>query len=815
MKKKNLIILLVIPFLISVFCIITVNTTYNMVDVDISHIDWDYDDMEGFKLSADPESPALYPLRAEGVNQRNYAVSDGNALEWSVENKDALDPEPCAEIVVQGGNYYIRALKPGEIIITCSNAKGNVQRRLPAIIYETAVIMLYPTISASGANIDSTVYYGEYDHTVGNAAKISMTLNTMNTLPKNKIAIEHSENIRYDLETSTIEILGPGDAFIRASSKDGNATPVVYGFTVVDEGVNVYTYEDLLYCTNRSTGGHIAVLRKHFESLENTYVMNGNSLMLSGGIPVKKPGVNNVECFGYYDAKTKTFSFSDEIYSFETTYNKNFIEQWNKFAQENSEYKPITDKVYAGLHVQRDFYGNGYTLNLHNLTYPYAYSLMTNDSGNEVRIPTLTSANLYRGPLKLYSLGDPNNVPLVSLYGQDNIGMYVNGDGITVNDVNLKNCDFGDRMANLDTVGTVMEIRGDNITVKNSKISNGKNVLRSFSSMNFLLDNSLLSNARNFLFVTGANEYEPVDLNRKFSYTTPLGNTVTTTVGEYLEKDAEGDKIINSFLKTSFAPKERAGMKEALLAIQKSLEPIKDISTDYKGSTVVRDTYFYRSGISAICMEALFNSAFLETGKSPSMITDVFAMVQSEGKSLVPYTAQNISGVAYPVLLTVEEGVRFYDYKEVGKIELDGLIEENISEIASSLGVGGGAAVSIDQIFPLQSMIKTRASGVDSIYSSEGKSYYNIPIAYYGGGLNLSKVDIQVPESTVKIDVDLLDSYLNLSQSGSGQLADLKGLMLKTVVSVTGYEPFAFHFIKNGYLFGETPNVSELVNNAR
>ena len=39
MKKKNLIILLVFPFLISVFCIITVNTTYNAVDVDISHID--------------------------------------------------------------------------------------------------------------------------------------------------------------------------------------------------------------------------------------------------------------------------------------------------------------------------------------------------------------------------------------------------------------------------------------------------------------------------------------------------------------------------------------------------------------------------------------------------------------------------------------------------------------------------------------------------------------------------------------------------------------------------------------------------------
>ena len=38
MKKKNLIILLIFPFLIATFCIVTVNTTYNRIDVDISYI---------------------------------------------------------------------------------------------------------------------------------------------------------------------------------------------------------------------------------------------------------------------------------------------------------------------------------------------------------------------------------------------------------------------------------------------------------------------------------------------------------------------------------------------------------------------------------------------------------------------------------------------------------------------------------------------------------------------------------------------------------------------------------------------------------
>ncbi len=809
MKKKNLIILLVFPFLISVFCIITVNTTYNMIDVDISHIDWEYKDMEGFQL-ADGD---MYALNAEGVNQRHYAVSDGNALVWKVENKNPEDTEPCAEIVKEGDSYFIRPLKSGEIIITCSNSKGNVQRRLPAVIYVDAAILLYPTVSGSQSNIDSTVYYGEYDHILGEKAEIDMTLLTLPSVLKSEIEITTSPNVKY--ENDTIKILSPGEAFVTVSDPKGRASAVTYEFFVVDEGVNVYTYEDLLYCTNFSDGGQIAVLRKHFESLENTYVMNGNSFMISNGELVKKPGVNNVECFGNYNPQTKEFSFAEEIYSFETTYNKNFIEQWNEFVKTNDAYSPISSTVYAGLHVQKDFYGNGYTINLHNLTYPYAYTLMSGDNG-DVRIPTLTSKNLFRGPLKMYSLGDPSNTPLVSLYGQDNVGMYVNGDGIAINDVNIKNCDFGDRMANLDTVGTVMEVFGDNVTVKNSRLSNGKNVLRSFSSMNFLLENSLLSNARNFLFVIGSNEYEPVDLTKKVSFPGIAGNTVTMTVGEYLARGAEGDVLVNSFLQNYFNSKEeRQAMRTALLALQDALATVKNISEDYKGSAVIRDTYFYRSGISSICMEALFNSSFLETGASPSLITDIFAMIQSEGKSLVPYTPTGVSGVAYPVMLTVEDGVRFYDYKEVGKIDLGGLIEENISKIANSLNLYDGT-ITIDDIFPLQSIIRQQATGSGSVCTSDGKSYYNIPIAYYGGGLNLSKVVMGAEKCTAKIEVDLLDTYLSLKgASGGGVFANMRGLMLKTVVSVTGFEPFAFHFVRGGYLYGETPDVSELVANAR
>ena len=65
-----------------------------------------------------------------------------------------------------------------------------------------------------------------------------------------------------------------------------------------------------------------------------------------------------------------------------------------------------------------------------------------------------------------------------------------------------------------------------------------------------------------------------------------------------------------------------------------------------------------------------------------------------------------------------------------------------------------------------------------------------------------------------KLTIDLLDSYLSL-EKGSG-MTMFKNMMLKSVTIVTGYEPFYFECIKgNGYLYGETPNVSDLIQNAK
>ena len=49
----------------------------------------------------------------------------------------------------------------------------------------------------------------------------------------------------------------------------------------------------------------------------------------------------------------------------------------------------ISTAVKAGLRVQKDFYGNGYTINMHNLTFPSSVIETTDKEGNIIKVPYL------------------------------------------------------------------------------------------------------------------------------------------------------------------------------------------------------------------------------------------------------------------------------------------------------------------------------------------------------------------------------------------------------------------------------------------
>ena len=480
--------------------------------------------------------------------------------------------------------------------------------------------------------------------------------------------------------------------------------------------------------------------------------------------------------------------------------------------------------MLAGIRVQKDFYGNGYTINLHNLTFPSSTMDVVDSNGNKTTIPALSKDDLYRGPLPFYSLGEHDNMPLIEAFGQDNVGMYVDGSDILVNDVNLKNCDFGNLMSNLDYVGTVLETNGNNITIKNSRLSNGKQVVRSFSSTNVSIVNSMLSNARNFLLTIGSNDYIKADLLKEYEFTLLNGEKITSTINNYLMKSNAGDDTLNAFVIGSFTDKEK--MRKAILDIQNALNDESLIKDIYKGSMNIKDTMFYRSGIASIGMDTMFNGPFLESS-TPSVVNMLLTGLN------VPYIPNHVGGMSYPVELNITGKTKFYDYKEWNNLDITGLINENISSFVDDAKEMFGVTdadigdISIDTIFPIKSFLK---SSVVTTTSSDGKVYVNIPIAYYGGGANLSKVTFDTED--LKYDsckltvVDLLDKYLSLKGIDPSNvnldkldLAVIKNVMLKCVTIVTGYEPFKFISVnKQGYLFDEgprAPQALELIKNAQ
>lgn len=804
MGKKNLIILLLIPFLIALLGVMTINSTFNLIENDILSIKWDYDDVEGFKIQNE-----LYELKATPLNLKNYPAGSGNDLIWTLKNKDNTENE-YAKIEHQDGKYYLKTINEGEVIITCSNEKGNITRSMTGVIYKNGVVIVTPTIQSSQNNIDSTIYYGEYDLKNGNKEKAIINLN-VSIIPSSikqfvKI-LNKTDNIEVDLDEKRIDILESGTASLEVGCIDKSiALSTVFSFQIVEEGINVYTYDDLLECTNRSKNGEIVVLRKSFESLDNTYISTDSLIKLS----------NNIDCFGNYNQKTKNFNFKDDAYQFETTYNQEYITQWNNFTKSNKNYKPITNKLYAGLHVQKDFYGNGYKINFHNLTYPTGspQEIVGGDGSISLKL-TLSETDLFRGPLPFYTLGDPNNLPLVTAYGQDNVGMYVDGSDITINDIDLRNCDFGNNLRNLDTVGNVVEINGDNITIKNSKLKNGKNVVRCFSSNNVTIDNSILEYSRNFLLYLGTNEYIKIDGNVMKDFISLTGETNSAKIQDYLSYKADGDNTLNNYLRGT-GDKEK--LKNAVTSIQNALNNEGLVAGTYKGSITINDTYFYQSGISSISIDTLFNGPFLYSC-SPSLITDIFKQVDDMAQfSVIPLEPVNVSGLSYPLEVNLEGKTKFYDYKNSNTLDLSGLIGENISDLANSLNLYEGQ-ITIDDIFPLKELLFSKAAGYGDTYSSEGTRYMNIAVAYYGGGLNLTKVTTTNLECRAELgsalEINLLESYLNLPAS-EGTVQTVKNIMLKCVTVVTGFEPFKFICLKgNGYLYNETPKVQDLIDNAK
>ena len=824
MKKKTLIVLLIIPFIIGLISFVSVVLLNITVASDISGITWAYQETEAFKISTEG-----YKLVAEPeINNANLIIRPGNELVWEV-----VEGEDVVEIRQdENGDYYLYTKKEGNATIVCRTENGNVQKKLNVIVYENGTITINPLRKRADNPIESVRYFGEFD--VNDSSK-----NEMGGLVKEKASFEiktqvygdnisnqavrmsdeSSDNISFENNVVTINDASETTATLVLESVEKPYIKNSYTFNVVPNGVNVYSYNDLLLTTNYSQNGEISVMQTNLGSAREVY--NGTDFDIGANqgaitfIPdatlSKKDPEANIELFGNiigYDKNgVPNFNFANELYVTETSYSHEFADAYNEVNPDS----PLDTDIKVGLRVQKDFYGNGYSINMNNLCFPNHGEI-----NSEVKkLYPNKELDYFFGPLSYVTIGN-SKLEVVRAFGQDNVGMMLDGDNITLNDLKIQNIDDNSNKRNYSYIGTVVEVDGINNTIKNSEIKLGKNLVRAFDADKFTLSNSILRRSSEFNLMVGSNKVNKVDENASINVNgtefnakdlLDIENTSAISGNAFLEKflgayefSSIAPELIYNGQISSLSGNDLYDVLEQLQELLNNEEGFYEPngSKKYAAEMVVNDTLFEESGMFSIAFETMFNGPYLYNGSSKTIYN---IMRSSFVDGVIP---NMIGGTSYPVKLTLSGDTTIDDWKKIDDIDLTNLIEERISLFFQQSG--HDVEVSIDNFFPLKRMLRDFTQ--DSIYKDEnGDEWLNTMIAWYGGGLNLSDlIDNRnnKNEDSKKTTISILRNFSKYVTVGdTNNLVSLVPQVLaRCVLFAIGFNPF--EFIVNGQ--GETPS---------
>lgn len=801
-KNKTIFMLLLVPFIISIISFVSVRIVYNNVAADIIDIEWKYAETEGFKVGSEP-----YLLEAKPIVDDNLLLADGNELIWYVEGND----DTIVEIKESNDQFYLYAKKEGSVNIICSNERKTKSKYFEAFVFENSAIVINPTRKGSGEKIDETRYYGEYNFIYKDIivdtyskthASFDVDVKTFGTIESYKLEAL-SSNIEI-INGNTIKFKDGGDASIRARSTSAPYTYSDYTFKIIDDACNIYSYNDLLMATNFSSEGEDLVLQTNFESLKNTYKYDETNEIY---LPIKLK--ENTSLFGNYDFKEKTFNFKNEYYTFESVYNTDYIDQYNKERNEKN-----SKDIRVGINLKSNLYGNGFSINMHELAYPTNGKIGI--SGKIV--PDRTLDNFF-GPLSFVSIGNLEENPIVKAYGQDNIGLYVNNDNLTINDVRIKNSNELNNMYDLTYCGSVVEVNGSSNTIKNSVLSNGRVVLRTFNADRLLVSNSIIKNANEFLCLFSSLNPNSYDTSKTIN-TNFESNIINKNFNSFMNDDdslESANYLLNNTLSKGIITdnNEINNIYDNLMDIQDLLDNDSNIynsdnSTKYAYTSSFKDTSFYNSGVFSIAFESYFNGPYLYSGL-PSLIRDNVVAFDTVIPSLLGKTS-------LPVALNIDNSNRFYDWKDINSLDVGSLVEENISYTINNLYPDKDVNITIDHLYPIKPVLTDIARNRKYIYSNNGKKYINTKIAWYGGGLNKSNVMFEDDDLYYNnIVVDLIKPML------SGKYAISKNPLFSiasnAILMATGFNPYVFNIndpITDSSIpkyFGQVPIIEDLMKN--
>ena len=357
----------------------------------------------------------------------------------------------------------------------------------------------------------------------------------------------------------------------------------------------------------------------------------------------------------------------------ETTYDKTYYENIGKADKA---------KIKVLIEFKNDVYGNGHVINAHNVAW-------------KQNLQNATTNAIFNGPLNFVAMSESGG--MVSVKAQDNVCFAVYED-VTLTNIELKGCDLqADAnneydLSDLTYCGTVVEVFGDKVNIKYSRITNGRTVLRAFGdiedktkAINLNIQNSVLSGAREFILRLGTNCF--VDGTKQ----NPSPN---------LPNDS-GTNFPKQKTYESMTEQEKQDYDNAFI----------------KTFVNIKNSVFKDAGIFAIGLDTHFAGTALADGSSylGGLVKDWY----------------NLAKTSYGVKLSFEGDVRLYNWKKLSDVDSSTLIEVHGSTTFTDISFDVGEMVDI---------ISQNEKFPDILYKdpANGQKYVHAGIAFFGGGKNYS-----------------------------------------------------------------------------
>lgn len=645
----------------------------------------------GLVVTKDCTIECINQITAKFVNATTNSVKvGGDVIEMF--NITPSDANVNIECELSNSNVEVSVNKANKFIIVSGKKLGTTTVTLKIYNDENAdefvSISKEIVVTTSTLNInESLATYGIENVFAIGKTEVDGKISTFNlTLSYGKVKIGDSyvnveagdnfaENLTWESTSANasidkngiIQLSGNGDAemvgFKAVFSYQGiKYETSEFEIQCVYEGVNVHNYKDLWQATNEQNPKPIVL---HNDIKEDFAV-----------------GVSS-----YYKEITTTY---------DKTYYKNI----------GTEEKA---KIKVLIEFKNDVYGNGHTINAHNV----AWTQNLQNAGNSA---------VFAGPLNFVAMSE--NGGMVSVKAQDNVCFAVY-EGVTITNIELKGCDLQADESNeydlndLTYTGTTVEVFGDDVNIKYSRINNGRTVLRAFGdikdsskAIHLNIQNSVLSSAREFILRLGSNCFVdgtadncsptlPNDEIKSF----PMQKTYNTMT------DAEKAEYDNLFIKTFVN---------------------------------IKNSVFKDSGIFAIALDTHFAGAALQDGSSylGGLVKDW----------------HDLAKTSYGVKLTFEGDIRIYDWKRLDSVDSSTLIE--------TFGPTTFKDISFD-VEEMVDMASQNSKYANIVYqdSVTGTKYVHGGIAFFGGGKNYSVFD-----GSNSVTYDLNGYEIKLSDVGKTQL---------------------------------------------